>query len=119
MAPVRRLIGLDHLRGTIALAAGATDNKQVAPVSAVLELLQEARAVQIEGDTVGSATPFRDVIEGLTPVTEPVELPPGKPRLAETPQIASNMNRIPLPPGPKRPAYLELPLDWHGENCQS
>jgi hypothetical protein len=105
---------LDLLKGEIALTGGI---KQIGPTKPILDMLEEAKLIQIADDTVKMAGPFtmgfaafeREIApsdsNGPPSVIEPKR---GNRIYPEEPEAT----RIPLPLGPTRLAYIQLPADW-------
>lgn len=93
---------VDLLKGEIALAGGLNDKSRQMPfIKAVVDLLQESRLIQINEDIVrGDGPP--------APVQPPINEQPRKAAL--TPSFGGS--QIPLPLGPARLAYIQLPEDW-------
>lgn len=101
----RGSIKLDMLQGTIAMSVGVTEKSRfTVPVNTILDLLQEARLIQIEGDIVKTAVRELE----LQPVPPPAFEALPKSKSPEPP-------KIPLPLGPTRLAYVQLPADWQSK----
>jgi len=107
---------LELLKGEIALAGGL---KQTGPTKAVLEMLEEAKVIQITDDTVripAVTGPFTRLAAGLDPISE-ISEHRARTSTEYNREIfatvgSQSLPKIPLPLGPKRLAYIELPEDW-------
>jgi hypothetical protein len=110
----RSPIATELLRGEIAIAAGVSDRtKQPGAIRTVLDLLEEAGLIVVQDDTIRCGTPFRDISSGLYPNANGDNLPPARPPAMPSPDFKGT--RIPLPLGPTRLAYLELPDNWQSK----
>ncbi len=113
MIRARGVMKFEHLKGTLALAAGIADKgKQTGPAKAVLDMLQEAKLIQVTDDTIRPVT-NSDSSERIAEEVRLVEKmrPAFEGQRAVKTEQASE--RIPLPLGPTRLAYIQLPNDWH------
>ncbi len=114
MVRARGDVNIDLLRGEIALAGNVTDKtKQGGATKAILDLLQEARLIEVRDDLVrpisGTAMDKPNHEAGNPPLPR---------RTAEEEQLrrsvdeAEALRMIPIPLGASRRAYLQLPEDW-------
>jgi hypothetical protein len=114
MIRARGSMKFEHFKGTIGLASGITDKgKQSIPAKALLDLLQEAKLIQVNDDTIKPCA-----VDSSERPSEEVQITerllnaqnrrgdPSLPREVGTP-------KIPLPLGQSRLAYLQLPEDWN------
>ncbi len=113
MIRARATMKFEHLKGELALAAGISDKgKQTGPARTILEMLQEARLIQVADDNVRPAIPQgsqEKVAEEVRAIRK--EFPFfEEPKHAQEPDLLGS--RIPLPLGPSRLAYIQLPNDW-------
>ncbi len=111
MVRARGSMKFDFLKGTIALAGGLTEKgKQTITGKAIIDLLQESKLIQINDDTIkaGSGDSSGTPEEPKPPSNEPERRSPARFYGGG----GEEMSRIPLPLGPTRLAYVELPKDW-------
>ncbi len=100
---------VELLKAEIALAGGLNDKSRQLPfIKAIVDLLQESKLIQVNEDLVRG--------EGATPTqTQPMEIHESavrtSPRASQL-YFAQNGSQIPLPLGPTRLAYIQLPDDW-------
>ena len=118
--PLRNLLSILRARGSMATQAfkgeamillGLNQNSWQLPfIKTLLDFLEEAQLITVRDDTVslvvggeiGEKPFFAPASSGQIPPQEPPKLPPHQPY----------GDRLPLPLGPNRLAYLELPPDW-------
>lgn len=106
---------MDALRGAIIVAAGLDkDNRNVAFVKSIVDLLGESGLVAFDNDMVLPARSAERVpvegatrIEVLEPTVTARDATPGDAPIAPKGYIPT-----PFPLGPNRLAYLSLPGDW-------
>jgi hypothetical protein len=118
----RGLMDLILLRGQIIVAAGLNENSFLIPYAkTIVDMLEDSRLVQVADDVV---TPARAATVGRSNVLPDAERNGGtKEEKLETPSKESSAEesengksdkpiRTPIPLGPKRLAYVELPANW-------
>ncbi len=106
----RREVSTDFLKGTIAIATGVKDKGMgVMAANTILDLLQESKLIQIDNDVIriASAGP---------PVSPNEPIKAVSPASPNTPMGQVQPTRgIPLPLGPTRLAYIQLPDNWESK----
>jgi hypothetical protein len=112
MVRARGPMKLDLLKGEIAIAGGI---KQTGPTKPIVDMLVEAGLIESNDDTVRANGPISLAPAGFP--SDPNTL--GSPRRSESelnrhtaPESESKLPRIPLPLGPTRLAWIQLPDDW-------
>ncbi len=112
----RRDVDIDLLKGEIALAGTLADKaKQSGATKAILDLLQEAKLIEVRdnivrplnGAALGGAKP-KDGVED----PQPLRRTPEEEKLRRSVEEAEALRMIPIPLGASRRAYLQLPEDW-------
>jgi hypothetical protein len=125
---LRQLVGIlqarspmktDRFRAEAVLLFGLNEKSRQLPfVKAVLDLLQDSQAVQISEDEVAFRGYYGGEIKGEAHRPASVQR---FPRLGSSEEARANNKesgegtRMPVPLGPGRLAYLELPPDWKRE----
>ena len=116
MVMARGPMKLERLKGEIALAGGIN---QTGPTKPILDMLEEAKLIKVADDTVRAVGPFTRMGAGLSPISEIAEQSSrtsakGNREIGkESETQAQSLPRIPLPLGPRRLAYIQLPEDWN------
>jgi hypothetical protein len=107
---------LEHLRGEIALVGGL---KQTGPTKPILDMLEESKLIQINDDIVkmAGAGPLNAFLSGgIPPFGENIEqtarTDAGENHQVGRESVTQSLPKIPLPLGPTRLAYIQLPADW-------
>jgi len=109
MVRARSPVKSDLIKSEIAIAAGLKQTTQTKPV---LDLLQESKLIQIDDDViriVGENPPPKEPNPSFVPPNEPMRAGPSASPNAPMGQVPYG---IPLPLGPARLAYIQLPDDW-------
>lgn len=117
--PIRELLNILRARGPtnmqgfkgeIMLRLGLSQKSWQLPyIKTLLDFLEESQLIAIKDDTVSLIVGLQVKVEDSLATAEPTPPPPRDFR-----QPASNQHgdRVPLPLGPSRLAYIELPPDW-------
>jgi hypothetical protein len=113
MVRARAPVKVDLIKSEIAIAAGL---KHAGPTKPIIDLLQESKLIRIDDDVIR--------IAGETPVRKP-DAPPVSPNEPMKPESPASPNGpmgqgqmargIPLPLGPTRLAYIQLPENWESK----
>jgi len=108
----RRGVKTDLLKGEIALASSLTDRaRQPAATKTILDMLQEAKLLNVTEDMITVGSIDRPASEEK-PYVSP-NAPMGSGSSSSPNQPMGQMPRgIPLPLGPTRLAYIQLPENW-------
>jgi len=121
--PLARLVAIvrargsmtvDALRGAIIVAAGLSkDNRHVAFVKSVIDMMEESGLVTLDGDTI---YPTRTTERVANDVRNELPLEQRQTATAsaatDAPIAPKGYIPTPFPLGPNRLAYLSLPGDW-------
>lgn len=115
MVRARGPMKLDRLKGEIALAGCI---KQTGPTKPILDLLEESKLIQINDDMIKMGS-----LDSVMKSSEEVERAERLLRVQDDRRVSSNLPpwqdaggpRIPLPLGPSRLAFIELPGDWQSK----
>lgn len=113
MVRARGMMKFEHLKGTLALAGAITDKaKQTGPAKAIIDMLQEAKLIQIDGDSIRPAETTDKISDEEKRTTERLlsKLENSKQTHAEQTDLPS---AIPFTLGPTRFVYVQLPKDWN------
>jgi len=112
------------LRGEIALASNLADRtKQPSATKAILDMLQEAKVLQVNDDIVRPAAPvpirLSDMLANFPAEVRTTDRDAAP--LSESKRVKTDgdkdvqLARIPLPLGPSRLAYIQLPDKWESK----
>jgi hypothetical protein len=119
MVRARGQVKRDFLEGTIALAVGITEkNKQVVPVNAILELLQESQLIELTDDA--AKAPSVSVLnshlglESTENRAQEIKRESVSIRDANAATSEQRKSGIPFALGPSRLVHVQLPEDWNG-----
>jgi hypothetical protein len=117
MVRARGSMKVEHLKGIIALAGNVTDKtKQSVSARAIIDLLQESKLIQVNDDTVKAGSPdSTKASEEEMKITEHLLNAQNRhANISLNPTLGQETAspRIPLPLGPSRLAYIQLPEDW-------
>ena len=117
--PIRELLNILRARGSmnmqafkgeIMLRLGLNHKSWQLPyIKTLLDFLEESQLIAIKDDTVSLIVGLRVKVEGNLAMSDSVNQPQGE---AKQPVIVQHGDRLPLPLGPSRLAYIELPPDW-------
>lgn len=94
------------LKGEVIIRLGiSTSDRQALFVKPLFEMMQEAGLIEFNGDAVKLASMHGQRVEAEA-VTQPLRM------VAQQESHSTETIRLPLPLGPNRLAYVELPSDW-------
>ncbi|MEO8096497.1 MAG: hypothetical protein ABI811_02265 [Acidobacteriota bacterium] len=119
MVRARGSVEVDLLKGQIIGAAGLRQDSFLLPfVKTIIDLLEESRLVSINDDVVspgrvGGGTLTKNPSAGRVDNPEQNSPPRNTERPYERGPDSSEGARTPLPLGPNRLGYIELPKDWN------
>ncbi len=110
LARARGSIKLDHFKGEAAFVFGmGMDKAQLPTIKTILDLLQEAKLLSVTEDLVRPGEMQLSQEQSGTNAEAPLLSPSVTSRES---QHTDCLARVPIPLGPNRLAYIELPNDW-------
>lgn len=109
---------MDAFKAQAIVFAGLNEKKDLAFFRTILDLLEESQVIRIADNEVSFHGYYVGEIKGVTASRDGIQrfprlAPPAEPT-AEGSERREAM-RMPLPLGPARLAYIELPSDWKKE----
>jgi hypothetical protein len=110
----RRGVKTDLLKGEIALASSLTDRtRQPAATKTILDMLQEAKLLNVTEDMITVGSVDKPPAEDKPYLSPNAPMGSGSSASPNAPMGQGQMPRgIPLPLGPSRLAFIQLPDDW-------
>jgi hypothetical protein len=104
---------LDALRGAIIVAAGLSkDNRNVAFVKTVIDMLQESGLVTVDSDAIYPTRSTERVVNDSRTDLAAEQRQTATESTGDAPITPKGYIPTPFPLGPNRLAYLSLPGDW-------
>ena len=120
--PIRSILNILRARGSMKMPAfkvesmmrfGLKENSWQLPyIKTILDFLEDAQLVAVKEDTITPIVELQIKVEGSLAATDqspPVQRDTKPP---QPPPANEYGDRLPLPLGPNRLAYIELPPDW-------